>query len=58
MFSRILSLEPSPIASIAITDATPIMMPNIVSKVLILLRTMALKAILNKFNSLITNDFL
>ena len=53
--ARMLSFEPSPIANIAITEATPIIIPNMVSKVLVLLRTMALKAILIKFNSLIIN---
>src|SRR3990167_5550220 len=47
-----LSFEPSPMASIAITEATPIMIPSIVKKVLILLSTMAFQAILNKFRIL------
>jgi hypothetical protein len=46
--SRMLLLEPSPMASMAITDATPMMIPSIVSKALSLFLTSARMAILNK----------
>jgi hypothetical protein len=46
---RIFCFEPSPIASIAITDATPIIIPSIVRKALSLFLIKARIAILNKF---------
>jgi len=45
----ILCLEPSPMASMAITEATPIIIPSIVRKALSLFLTSARIAILNKF---------
>jgi hypothetical protein len=42
-------LEPDPIASMVITDVTPIMIPSIVRKALILLLKRALKAIVIRF---------
>jgi hypothetical protein len=46
-----LFFEPSPMASMAITDATPIIIPNMVKKVRILLRRNALSATIIVFES-------
>ena len=48
MFACMLFFEPWPMASIVITDATPMMMPRAVRNDLILLAAMARRAILNK----------
>ena len=46
--ARMLCLDPLPMASIAITEATPMMMPSIVRKQRILLFRSALMQILSK----------
>ena len=47
--SRMLCLDPAPMASMEMTEATPIMIPSMVRKALILLFVRALKAIKIKF---------
>jgi len=49
IFSLMLFLEPSPMASIVITEPTPMMMPSIVSIALVLLSKRARHAILKRF---------
>lgn len=48
MFAWMLRFEPWPMASIVMTDATPMMMPRAVKNDRILLAPMARRAILNK----------
>src|SRR6185437_10693235 len=52
--ARIVDLAPSPIATMAITAPTPIMMPSMVKKARSLLRANALRAILNVMSPCIT----